>query len=120
MQFINIQDDLYGFENTRWKLYCSFQDNLNSERVCTSTSFKRVLWHENKQFQIVFCVFSGYYSLDTEKIRHDMRVGDRIVDTDTLGVYINKECENFAIYKLEKIVGGGKFVFFLQNSELRI
>lgn len=47
--------------------------------------------------------------MDMEKIRRDMTVTDRIIDREPLGQYINKECDNFDLYKLEKAtnVAGG-------------
>ena len=45
--------------------------------------------------------------MDMEKIRSDMTVTDRIIDREPLGRYINKECDNFDLYKLEKAVNIG-------------
>lgn len=56
--------------------------------------------------------FTGYYSMDTEKVRRDMRVVlPSLDDVSSLGIHIQQECEDFASYKLEKYVSGGKYSF---------
>lgn len=50
---------------------------------------------------------SGYYEVDTTVLRETMRVIlPPIHDASQMGVYIQRECEDFPIYKLEKIVSG--------------
>ena len=51
--------------------------------------------------------------MDMEKIRRDMTVTGPVLERDSLGEYINKECDNFDLYKLEKspssVVGGSEY-----------
>ncbi|XKL66733.1 hypothetical protein PGB90_010153 [Kerria lacca] len=61
----------------------------------------------NNLYDLLFKMSGGYYSLDTEKIRREMRkVEPSIKNLDTFGIYIKKECEEFTTFMLEKIVSG--------------
>ena len=53
----------------------------------------------------------GHYTVDTEVVRENMRViTPPLEDTSEIGVYISTACHNMPIYKLEKYVGGGKYL----------
>ncbi|KAK7604148.1 hypothetical protein V9T40_004421 [Parthenolecanium corni] len=63
-------------------------------------------------FDLLYKMSNGYYSMDTEKVRRDMRVVlPPLEDVSSLGIHIQQECEDFASYKLEKYVSGGKYSF---------
>lgn len=47
--------------------------------------------------------------MDTEKVRRDMKMSNEITNRDSLGEYINKECKEFDVYKLEQIPDGSKY-----------
>lgn len=54
-------------------------------------------------------MWDGYYKVDTEVVRETMRVVVPPLNDDqlkTIGTYINQECKDMPIYKLEKFVGG--------------
>lgn len=52
-------------------------------------------------------MWSGYYELDTSVLHETMRVVvPPIDDASQMGVYIQKECAGYPIYKLEKVVSG--------------
>lgn len=53
-------------------------------------------------YDLIIKMSGGYYSIDTEKIRHDMEVGDRFTNIESLGKFILNDCSNFPIYSLEK------------------
>lgn len=54
---------------------------------------------------------AGYYEVDTDTVKETMRVVlPPIKDPRSAGLYIERECAGFPIYKLEKIVSGGKLV----------
>jgi len=52
-------------------------------------------------------MWQGYYEVDTETVRESMRVVlPPISETRSVGMYIQRECAGYPIYKLEKIVSG--------------
>uniref|UniRef100_A0A1B6EQE7 Integral membrane protein 2 n=1 Tax=Cuerna arida TaxID=1464854 RepID=A0A1B6EQE7_9HEMI len=52
-------------------------------------------------------MWQGYYDVDTETVKETMRVViPPITETRSVGLYIERECAGFPIYKLEKIVSG--------------
>lgn len=54
-------------------------------------------------------MISGYYDVDTASVRETMRVViPPIEEPKTVGLYIQRECDGFPIYKLEKYVSGGE------------
>lgn len=51
-------------------------------------------------------MWDGYYKVDTQVVKETMHVVlPPIKDTQSIGNYITKECEDMPIYKLEKSVG---------------
>ncbi|KAL4134904.1 hypothetical protein QTP88_006592 [Uroleucon formosanum] len=58
-------------------------------------------------YDLLFKMSSGYYTIDTSNVMHDMRVvKPAIQDLTEYGIYIAKDCAGFPTYKLEKIVSG--------------
>ncbi|KAF0770264.1 integral membrane protein 2B-like [Aphis craccivora] len=56
-------------------------------------------------FELLYRMSSGYYSVDINKILSDYRmVQPAINDLSDYGLYISKDCADFATYKLEKDV----------------
>lgn len=52
---------------------------------------------------------SGYYNIDTERVRRNMRViTPRITDLSVISERIANECYDMKVYMMEKFVSGGK------------
>lgn len=59
-------------------------------------------------YDLLFKMSSGYYSVDTSNVMHNMRVvKPAIKDLTEYGVYIAKDCAGYPTYKLESIVSEG-------------
>lgn len=55
---------------------------------------------------------SGYYNIDTERVRRNMRViTPRITDLSVISERIANECYDMKVYMMEKFVSGGKSWF---------
>lgn len=57
-------------------------------------------------------IWDGYYKVDTEVVRENMRVITPPIDQDEMnnvGTYINRECSGVPVYRLEKYVEGGMY-----------
>lgn len=73
---------------------------LNRDRVLQPRSL----------YDLIQKMWDGYYKVDTEVVRETMRVATPpITDMRQVGPYIARECQGLPIYKLEKIVRGGKW-----------
>lgn len=61
-------------------------------------------------FDMVEKMRGGYYDVDTEVIHESYRVVTPAIPNGdvSLGSYINEECANFPIYRLEKMTSPGK------------
>lgn len=60
-------------------------------------------------FDLVTKMWAGYYNIDTEVIRKNMRVvTPPVEDMSTIAPRIQSECDDMKIYRLEKFVSGGK------------
>ncbi|XP_050438647.1 uncharacterized protein LOC126844469 isoform X2 [Adelges cooleyi] len=58
-------------------------------------------------YDLLFKMSSGYYSVDTKNMMHNMRViTPAIKDVSEYGSYVAKDCATYPVYKLEKIVSG--------------
>lgn len=54
-------------------------------------------------------MYNGYYNIDTEIVRKNMRVVlPPVKDLSEIAPRIAAECDNMQIFMLEKFVGGGK------------
>jgi integral membrane protein 2B len=57
-------------------------------------------------FDMIGKINNGYYDVDTEIVRDSYRVVTPALDKtdeEDFGVYINRECVNFPMYRLERI-----------------
>lgn len=60
-------------------------------------------------FDLVTKMWSGYYNIDTEVLRKNMRViTPAIEDFSSIAPRIQSECDDKKTYRLEKFVSGGK------------
>ncbi|XP_050528720.1 uncharacterized protein LOC126898569 [Daktulosphaira vitifoliae] len=58
-------------------------------------------------YDLLFKMSSGYYSVDTKNMMHNMRiVTPAVKDLSNYGIYVAKDCAAYPVYKLEKIVSG--------------
>lgn len=80
--------------------------DVESQRCFITPLDRSLILPPKSLYDLIKKMSNGYYSMDTEKVHRDMRVQERIVDTEPLGIYINKECQNFDMYKLEKVISG--------------
>jgi integral membrane protein 2B len=56
-------------------------------------------------YDLLFKMSSGYYSVDTKNVMHNMRVvKPAIEDLTEYGIYIAKDCAGYPTYKLENII----------------
>jgi len=61
-------------------------------------------------FDMIGKINNGYYDVDTEVVRDSYRVVTPALDKtdeEDFGVYINRECVNFPMYRLERITSPG-------------
>ncbi|CAL4063146.1 unnamed protein product [Meganyctiphanes norvegica] len=55
-------------------------------------------------FDLIKKMWMGYYNVDTEIVRETMKVVyPPVEDRDSLGMYINKHCANYPVYRLQRI-----------------
>ncbi|VVC45892.1 Hypothetical protein CINCED_3A010682 [Cinara cedri] len=58
-------------------------------------------------YDLLFKMSSGYYTVDTTNVMHNMRmVKPAVKDFTPYGAYIAKDCANYPTFKLEKIISG--------------
>lgn len=56
-------------------------------------------------YDLLFKMSSGYYSMDINKVMHNMRVVEpAIKHLSDYGMYISKDCADYSTFKLEKVV----------------
>lgn len=61
---------------------------------------------------VILKMYMGYYDINIKQIQKSMRViPDEVTDMTTISPNIQIACDSMSIYRLEKIVGGGKFLF---------
>lgn len=59
---------------------------------------------------VVMKMYTGYYDINTSSVRKNMRVvTPEVSDLSTISTNIQMVCDSMSIYRLEKVVGGGKF-----------
>lgn len=69
---------------------------------------------------VILKMYMGYYDINIKQIQKSMHViPDEVTDLTTISPNIQMACESMSIYRLEKIVDGGKFLnSFIRFSSL--
>uniref|UniRef100_A0A1B6C639 Integral membrane protein 2 n=1 Tax=Clastoptera arizonana TaxID=38151 RepID=A0A1B6C639_9HEMI len=103
--------DLYGSD--RNKFIHDFNMNLTaivdiSRHYCFIMPLNRSQTLPPDDFaDLIGKMWKGYYDLNYDLIRETMRVVfPAVEDRKNLGIYIQQECEEYPIYRLEKLVSG--------------
>lgn len=65
-------------------------------------------------FDLLNKMWSGYYDIDTERIKRKMRVvTPELTDLSLISSKIARECMGMKVYLLEKYINGGKKINLL-------
>lgn len=60
---------------------------------------------------VILKMYMGYYDINTNSIRKSMRVvTPELSDLSSISPNIQMACDSMSVYRLEKVVGGGKFL----------
>lgn len=63
---------------------------------------------------VIMKMYTGYYDINIKQIQKSMRViPDELTDLSTISPNIQMACDSMSIYRLEKMVDGGKMFIFL-------
>lgn len=61
---------------------------------------------------VILKMYTGYYDINIKQIQKSMRViPDELTDLSTISPNIQMACDSMSIYRLEKMVDGGKLIY---------
>lgn len=80
--------------------------DTDSNRCFVMPLDRETILPPKSMYDLLTKMWSGFYNIDTDVVRKDMRVvTPAVTDLSTIAPRINAECENMKIYWLEKITG---------------
>lgn len=66
---------------------------------------------------VILKMYTGYYDINIKQIQKSMRViPDELTDLSTISPNIQMACESMSIYRLEKMVDGGKLLILFYRT----
>lgn len=66
---------------------------------------------------VILKMYTGYYDINIKQIQKSMRViPDELTDLSSISPNIQMACDSMSIYRLEKMVNGGKFIAFFKRQ----